>query len=203
MFLALKCSLLLFLYKKQTLSDHSFGGWVALIEYYLLNFSSLLILRKSCFKAPKVMLNKYLYQSQFQNVGMALPEFHLFQLPLLRIWRENCFKGLKLTFAMWHSFNFYDLFCMYCKYTIEILFLFCFRCICKKHWPWAIFDSYVRRVTHFISSIQIVFFVSFRGKLFLRSKSHVRRLFWPLKCSFLLIFHKTSTLSDHCLRRCA
>ena len=67
------------------MSDHSFGGWVALIEYYLLNFSSLLILRKSCFKAPKVMLNKYLYQSQFQNVGMALPEFHLFQLPLLRI----------------------------------------------------------------------------------------------------------------------
>ena len=80
---------------------------VALAELYLFELPSFRVIRENYFKAPKLLLDKYIFTikmvnfanfvqrvdfERFRRVGVAIAEFYLFELPLFRVLRESCLK---------------------------------------------------------------------------------------------------------------
>ena len=165
MFLLLKCLFLHVLYKKSTLSNHSFQrqGW------YYLNFIDLLFLL--CEYSRKVILRLQMFRwtdiftieafvfanfvqkinfvlSQFQKLVVVVPEFSLFAISSLRLLEESLFKPLKVpVYEAFYQFNVY----------------FCY--ICTKNWLWTIVLSVSWRGTTWILFICVVFMAGIKKKI--------------------------------------
>ena len=70
----------------------------------------------------------------------------------------------------------------------------------QKSWLWSIAVSHRERGTCWISFVWVFSIASIKVKLFWSSKTSVGQIFLPLKCLFLQILYKKSTLIDHSLK---
>ena len=177
------------MYKKLTLTEVG----CELAEFYSFELFPLWVLKESCFKTTKVLLNKLflpkmfifanflqtidLEQSNSQRLGMTLPEFCLFESHALPKLGESWFKAPNI-FLDEH----------FCHLNIH------FRKYFTKSWVWAIRVSGGGRGTCWIFLIWVESIPVIRGKFF---KSSAAQIFSPFKYSFLLVLYKKSTLSDH------